>query len=203
MAKGKGKWIRGNKAVCLSSLFLGMVLVMVWVIRPTLYDGWRHFYFLYPSLVILGILAMNRFRLLGIVVAIDMIFVVLFIITAHPLENVYFNPIISFQSSEWIRQNFELDYWGLSYRKGLEYIVGSDKSDHVPIVVANNPGNSNSMMLSHADRVRIEYLPVEEINRAKYFVTNYRWHPSEYSLGTEAYRVEVAGVKVLSVYKLD
>lgn len=103
---------------------------------------------------------------------------------------------------ERVKQNFELDYWGLSYRKALEHIIDIDKSKSIPIFVANNPGNSNSLMLDKNDRDRLLYLADNEQDKAKYFLSNYRWHPFEYNRGKEIYNIRVGNAKIMIVEKI-
>jgi hypothetical protein len=95
-----------------------------------------------------------------------------------PLENVYFNEAFSFSSPEYLRKTFEMDYWGVSYRQSLEYILKVDASPSINICVANDPGIINLSILPTKERERIKIVPRE---KATYFITNYRWHPQDYT----------------------
>jgi hypothetical protein len=57
-----------------------------------------------------------------------------------------------------IGQKFELDYWGNSYKQGLEYILASDPSPVIALAVQNSPGEFNGMILPPAARRRIIYV---------------------------------------------
>tara|TARA_B100000795_G_C22475473_1_gene314626 strand:- start:44 stop:418 length:375 start_codon:yes stop_codon:yes gene_type:complete len=95
----------------------------------------------------------------------------------YPLQHVYFNNFFSFTAPEYMRENYELDYWGVSYRKSFEYILKNDTSLLININVANPAGKKNLNILSSADINRINLV---SFNEASYFITNYRWHPEEY-----------------------
>ena len=100
-----------------------------------------------------------------------------------------------------IKNNFELDYWGLSYRKGLEYILKKDRNKIIKVYVANWPGKANAHMLTSDDIKRLLY--VKNLEEAKYFLSNYRWHKEEYPLKEEYYSIKIDGTKIMVVYKMD
>jgi len=119
----------------------------------------------------------------------------------HPYQNVYFNILAGRDMNE-IKNNFELDYWGLSYRKALEYILRNDKSKIVSVCVANWPGKANADILTPDDRSRLLY--VENLQEAKYFLSNYRWHKEEYPYyDKEYYSISIDGAKIMIVYKMN
>jgi hypothetical protein len=98
-------------------------------------------------------------------------------------------------------KNFELDYWGLSFRQGLEYIVKNDKRPVIKLA-ANVPPPvcmNNAIFLKEND---IRRLRLVEINEADYFLTNYRYHPEEYPLNQEAFTIAVDNQKIMSVFKM-
>jgi hypothetical protein len=101
-----------------------------------------------------------------------------------------------------VKYNFEMDYWGLSYRKALEYIAQNDPSPVIPVYDEFfwGPGANNLAILPVSDRKRIR--SVKNINDAKYVITNYRWRKEGYSLPNEFFSIKVGNAKILSVYKL-
>lgn len=101
---------------------------------------------------------------------------------------------------EKIKENFELDYWGLSYRQALKYILKNDERNSINISVENYPGIYNSYILNPLDRARLRY--TRKINEADYFITEFRWHKSDYNY-KEFYSIHVTGIKITSVYKLS
>jgi hypothetical protein len=187
-------------------------LAAVIVLNSALYDGWRHMYFIYAPFLLIAMT--GAARLLGLIAAASSarercaaLFVaaavVLCIISTsyqmiryHPFQNVYFNTL----AGSNVGQAFELDYWGLSFRKGLEYIVKNDKKPIIGLL-ANPiaPMKNNAVFLEKQDITRLRHA---NINQANYFLTNYRWHPQPYQLTNEVYSITVDNQKILSIFKL-
>jgi hypothetical protein len=181
-----------------------------------LYDGWRHMFFIYPAFVlvslngIVGIQGLLRHYGPPSVLpafhaaAILLVLVSLGVTTAtmvkhHPYQNVYFNMFAGRNMAE-IKMRYEMDYWGLSYRKALEYILAHDSSDTIALGVANYPGWLNGRILRPEERQRFRF--VDHIRNATYFVSNYRGHPKEYPCRNEVFSVNIDGAKIVMVCKL-
>jgi hypothetical protein len=124
----------------------------------------------------------------------------------HPFEMVYFNAL----AGNNIERNFDCDYWGLSYRTGLEEILRreNDPSLTIPVYQDGVPVRNNTFILRTADFDRIRLVPFEG---AKYFITNYREvlydrdkFLDKYRLtgDQELYSLVVDGVRIMSVYRL-
>jgi len=198
-------------------LWFFLPLVVVIGIRSVLYDAWRQMFFVYPAFLILSLVGVTslfefiKLKFQGLsykiisatlifIIAFNLINTARFMIRYHPYQNVYFN-ILAGRDMEKIKNNFDLDYWGLSYRKALEFILKNDKSKVIKIFVANWPGKANVHSLPSDDRNRLMY--VENPKEAKYFLSNYRWHKEEYPLKDEYYSIKIDGTKIMVVYKMD
>jgi hypothetical protein len=123
-----------------------------------------------------------------------------FMVRNHPYQNVYFNSMAGRTLPE-ISRSFEMDYWGLSYRKALEYILKNDSDPLIDICVANHPGRFNALILPRKDRKRLRY--VKRPEEAKYFLTEYRRHKEAYPYKNEYYSVVVDGAKILTVFLIS
>ena len=196
----------------LDVLFLGwfsLPIIMVVALESVIYDGWRHLYFVYPALLLLagrGVVALwqaglqHRWvrpvaLLAALVAGGEMAYTVARMVQAHPQQQVYF----SFLSPSRAEQQFERDYWGLSYRQGLEWILQHDDAPELN-VTAQNGGliENNLAIMKPEDRVRFR---VAGPGQEQYFLGAYRTHPEPYpdSLGKEIYNVKPYGIKALSV----
>lgn len=170
-----------NNLYFLICFFVPVIAVIV--LKSVVYDGWRHLYFIYPSFVLLAIYGINfmlHTKFKKVVISITVIFfcyIGYFMIENNPFQNVYFNELVDNKSPERIRKKFELDYWGTSYKQSLEYILKEDNSPKINVAVENLPGKYNIVILPLKDRNRINFVEVQD---AKYFITNYRWHPEDY-----------------------
>ena len=186
------------------------------VLRPVMYDAWRHLFFVYPAMVYLAAVGMEavvawlvarfgeaRRGAIGGVAAAGFVLglapAFAFMVANHPYQHLYFNRLAGRDMAE-IKQRFELDYWGLSYRDLLQQIVRNDRSPVIRILVANYPGIVNSVMLDAADQARLRY--VQDPSEADYFLTNYRFHPEPYPYRDEVFAVRVGNASVASVFRL-
>jgi len=116
----------------------------------------------------------------------------------YPFGNVYFNIAARIKYKE-MRTNFEMDYWGLSYRKGLEYLMRSDTSSNIRISSTDEPCFQNMMLIPNPGHDRLEF--VRNRDEADYFLTTCRSRPQPYELN-EVFNVRSQGEKILFVYKL-
>jgi hypothetical protein len=203
-------------------------IVVAWLVGPVLaivvfhsvvFDGWRHMYFVYPGLLLLavrGVQALGRAWQLArqrspqwprwlltatlVVMLLDGGRAAWFIASAYPNQQVYFSCV----PAATAERLFERDYWGLSYRYGLEWLLSHDPS---PVITVTGPQASaiyvNQFILSPAQQKRIK---LTNNGQARYYLTAYRWHPQPYadSLGPEvlAYRPG-GGIKALSIFRRD
>jgi hypothetical protein len=200
-----------------------LVFVALWFALPlaysiaskaVLYDEWRHSFFVYPALLLIALAgAVWLWRAAGLrsrvargtvraglvgLLALNMAGAGIFMIRHHPLQNVYFNSVVG--GPRGALGKFEMDYWGLSYRKGLEYIVSHDASVSIPIKAANAAGRYNADALMPADRKRVVF--VEDMSRAKYYITNYRWDRQNLPLEQQVYSIYIEGAEIIGVYRL-
>ncbi len=196
-----------NKILFLSLCWVVIPLGGVIALHSVLYDGWRHMYFIYPGMLIIAVFGLKRIsevipralQAVGVsAVAICLILIMWDMRMTHPHQNVYFNLLAGKNMAE-VKERFELDYWGLSYRKALEYIVRTDKSPVIKVYAENWPGELNAFLLPPADRNRLVF--VKDFREAKYFASNYREHKEEYPFENEVFAVKFRDVKIMVVYK--
>ncbi|HLC66305.1 hypothetical protein A2635_03625 [Candidatus Peribacteria bacterium RIFCSPHIGHO2_01_FULL_51_9] len=193
--------------------FLWFILPIFTVIalHATLFDEWRHLYFIYPALILLaitGIRGLLRYsvhlhaRIKTLLQAGILIFVVgsflqtaIWMVRNHPLQYVYFSL-----PSQWVEGRFELDYWGLSFRQGLEWILAHDEGDPISVTVTSSPGWEALNILTQEQRQR---LLIRRQFDTKYILDNFRWKqyvrniPDEYKV----HSIYVSGMEVLGIYR--
>jgi hypothetical protein len=106
---------------------LGPIIAII-ALHSTLYNGWRHVYFIYPAFILIAINGLDfliqklkapiaRFVLFAVLV-ISCLSTSLWMVVNHPLQNIYFNSF----TKNW-DERFEVDYWGLSNKQALEKIL--------------------------------------------------------------------------------
>jgi hypothetical protein len=199
----------------LDALLVGWLLgplALVIGLHSSLYDGWRHLYFCYPALLLLAVRggqwlwqqrarpgwrgwALGAATLAGAEVAATAVRMALM----HPQQQAYF----SYLPASTVERLFERDYWGLSYRQGLEYLVARQPQGPIYYDASHLPPiENNKVWLAPADRARLVLAPGAA---GRYFLTGYRHMAGAYpdSVGQEVFTVRAGGVTILSVFRRE
>jgi hypothetical protein len=173
-----------NNLLYLLSFFAPVCAIIT--LHSIVFDSWRHLFYIYPAFILLVIyfinLCMNTKSKL-IIYAITVISIsttLFFMVSNYPFQHVYFNQFVSLHKGEYIRKNYEMDYWGVSYNKSLEYILSIDNRTKIYISTQNAPGVDNANILFEDQKKRLVF--VDAIEKSDYFITNYRGHPEDYEL---------------------
>jgi hypothetical protein len=114
-------------------VFLPIFLIIIF--NSTLYTGWRHLYFIYPSLIIISLSFLDFFKIKYRNKRINkaLIFLCFFIVANnfysivkyHPFQYVYFNTVFASKANKL----FELDYWGVANKHALQKLDKSDQKN--------------------------------------------------------------------------
>lgn len=197
----------GTLPVQFSAFIFASPILAVIILNTTIYDSYRHIFFVYPFLLLIAVYGFTELikslknkwtiKIISFSTIISILFVFIFMIANHPFQNVYFN----FLAGKNCRQNFELDYWGLSYKQGLEYILTNDKSKNIS-VSADLKGECtiNFYSIPIEERKRLTW--TSDLKSANYYLMNFRWHPEDYNLGVPVFKINVGNAKIMEVQKL-
>ena len=122
----------------------------------------------------------------------------------HPHQNVFFN----FLAGKNIQSKFELDYWGLSNKQALEYILENDNKKKIMVGSATPISIENSkQILNSFDKNRIL---ITENTKSDYIIDNYiNWKHGKYKKkrheipdNFKIYKeIIVSGKRIVSIYK--
>lgn len=183
-------------------------LIAVITLHSVLYDGWRHLYFVYPAFLLIAtkgiVIVWNFFKSTALkftlisLVSLNLVGIVFWMIQAHPLQNVFFNSLMP---HEW-KSRFEVDYWGLSAKQGLEYIAKIDDRELIEIL----PGGLMNLDLASkildpniANRFKLAI----DSSSYDYLITNFRTNPSAFTSSNliPLTTFDVHGETVLAVYQ--
>jgi hypothetical protein len=142
---------RTSRARVLPLLLLGVAAALpplaALVMRSRQYDGARHFLFCLPPLSVLAAVGASRLLSRGRVgktcfaaVLACVLLSVVEMVRLHPYEYVYFNRALT-GGLPGAASRFQLDYWGLSYKEGTEWLLQNyhkgERPRTRPIEVAN------------------------------------------------------------------
>tara|TARA_Y100000768_G_C23732084_1_gene565289 strand:+ start:41 stop:664 length:624 start_codon:yes stop_codon:yes gene_type:complete len=156
-------------------VILGHVFVIIFF-QPNLYNGWRHFYYLYPSIVILAIYGLNSLIIknnklrpfIFFISLIKILYLLNWNFDNHPNQQVFFN---SFADKDFNRK-FDMDYWALSNKEQLNKILEIDKRKKIEIYnLSENKLFYSLFSLKEDERKRFNI--VNSIDKADYVITNY------------------------------
>jgi len=193
--------------------FAGPVFAVL-ALHSTIYDDWRHLYFVYPPFILTALWFLNKLgkgRLKFVVQALCMVqvgFIGYFMVVYHPFSQVYFNETVS-HKKEFLRKNYELDYWGPSNYDGLKYLLKKQDTGIIKVstdlIDANNydpdyvnPLTNNLSLLPKKDRDRIQItIPM----KADYFITLFRGHPGDFDYPAIEHSFTVLNSTVLCIYR--
>ena len=135
--KDRAKWLSVESLFCgMLALFLGLPLLYAMLVRPNLYNGWRHFYFVYASIAVFAALAAFGLwqsrrvwlrRALAGVLGLHFVGCAVFIGVNFPNEYAYFNVLAGAHPEE----RYDADYWWISLPGVLEDILQMDPDARV------------------------------------------------------------------------
>lgn len=192
--------------LCIGTFIVPVAAIIV--LHSVVYDDWRHVYFIYGPFVILalyGLEQISRYKIGRVVVKVGVIVQALaagaFMVMAHPFQQVYFNPLVS-HKPEYLRLHYDYDYWGASFKQGLEYLLRHNTSDSIPVLNSLPPLWDNWTALDYEDRKRIKW--VETYRDGAYFLTIYRNHPQDYGPPfRKVHGIQVGNSTVMQIYRID
>lgn len=191
-------------------LFMMLIVPIAYVLikRPVLYTGWRHFFFIYPVMILFAMFAvmricalLKRWKVLQWsavgAIGIYMLFVGKWMLHSHPYEFMYFNRI----GRNLAAENFDRDYWDLAGLEILQYLADLDQRDEIKVYMTMN---YCAPMLPEEDYKRIK--EVYTVEEAEYVLEPYRDMAEsdayfQWVLYNEIYRVEVDGIKLQSIFQ--
>jgi hypothetical protein len=170
----------------LSMFFVPLAAFMFF--KPSIFNGWRHFYFIYPYLILISIYAIFQINNLNLIlfkkkkILSNLIIILLivhsvnnlfYIFKSNPYQHVYLNNL-----SKKFVYKFELDYWGLSNYEALKKILfeNKDNNDKIFILGLNsNRPDLSSQFLTEGEKKKLIFVnpDLQKNYNIDYFITSY------------------------------
>ena len=196
---------------------LHIILGWVWVplglailLHSTLFDSWRHHYFIYPGLVLIGLYGVRaiqqrffgKIRAFGAWPAVFASLLIWPLVSLHPYQGIYLNfiPTLFPEAQNSVGNPFDIDYWGLTYKEGLEFIAKSS-DDAVVVVRMDKPAYTNWILLDDEFRQKITRVKSGDCD---YHMSNYKKvgaEPPKWIDNEEVYSRSYKSYQVLTVRK--
>ncbi len=189
------------------------------IMKPVIYNGWRHYYFLYGFILIWATLGFRYLLRLckrywvalsaGAMTA-QLVAMCLVIVLTHPYQFSYYNILAGIHPEN----RYEMDYWGVSGKDALIALVDEEFSGST-ITITGLESSCDSILdraifvLPDEYKQKIEF--VQTRDEADYVFVNYTYVSehrnedlygdlSDYSL---AFEIEYLSSPLAAVYKLN
>ncbi|MBV6654585.1 MAG: hypothetical protein KI786_12545, partial [Mameliella sp.] len=196
-------------------LVLAPILAII-VLDSVVYDGWRHLFFVYPSLLYLAVLGTKSIwdwskgrgiwrKALIAGLSLQGLYLSVWMLINHPHQNVFFNAFV------WGNQlgQYDLDYWGNSYKQGFEALAKLDENPIIKVAYQSYPATLNYEYLHPELRSRFQL--TENPEEADYFLSDFRVWRMEldqalnregFYKGEEVHAVYAGQSKIFGIYRL-
>ena len=215
----KDKFILINKSFYLIIISIFSIVILYQMIkRPTVYNGWRHVFFLYPIMIIFSIFGINfiikKFspkisKIIITILALAIVNNILMIIKNHPYEYVSYNII-----GQSMAKDYDADYWGLSIYQHFLWVANhnSEAKSVTGYLAHRGYIKANYQMLTDQQQniVRIPSVDTDYLIVWTSMPMDYYWKHSDtgqyYTLDgyEEVYSIYSNGVKLSALYqKID
>ncbi|HOW81747.1 MAG TPA: glycosyltransferase family 39 protein [Spirochaetota bacterium] len=192
------------KYITLSLALLFLPWLAITLKNATIYNGWRHVFFLFVPIVVLILYSVktisDRFNSKPVVLSLIGIFTVQLLIQCfwiarnHPYEYVYFNAI-----GERFPGRFDRDYWRVANYDAVQYILKNDKRDLIELsdylAIRITAGN----FLGDADHDRLKLVPAGE-----YLIESYRYingNTVEHEGYEEIRSIRIDGINISTIFR--
>lgn len=190
------------KYVLWCTLLMAVPWLGIAVMHSTIYNGWRHCYFLLPPMVLFSLFGVNylikRGKKYGVVLLAIIVLgggsQITWMWNNHPYEMVYFNNI-----GKHFGEYFDRDYWHLATLDAFRYIAQNEENSTFSVKTSGN--NYYRYFLDEEERARI----VDE-EEPLYYIESYRGkvgNDLKKDGYAEIYSIVVDNFKILSVYKKE
>lgn len=196
-------------------IFLGLVLgpiFMVVSLNSVLYDTWRHLSFIYPFIIVIAVIgwtqiATKRSKSAGLftakimVTALAMIQITYWMVVNNPNQNLYFND---FAGSKNLEKKWEMDYWGLSNKQAINYLLDNSENKEITVgVISFTPFEMSLKSVKSEYQTRLKVVEIEE--EPDYIINNFRMVKSDPTKYLENYHLiknyTVDDSKYLEIWK--
>jgi hypothetical protein len=176
------------------------------IFQSVLYDGWRHVYFIYPSIIFIALIGLNWINkylkqanlsfIYKSILVFSLISTLYVIFILHPYQNIYFNSLTR-NSLKDIKKRFDMDYWGLTFFEGLQFLLSADSTNTIKVIAGTYPGELNSILLDNDEQKRLIF--TDKLESSDYLITNYREHVEDYNFPV-LYSVRRGDADLMTVY---
>ena len=156
-------------------------IASVIILNSTLYNGWRHLYFVYPFMAFfmsIGfqwiykwlclIFSKDQKKVLILLLFITFINPLYFIFRTHPNQQVYFNKF----AGSYPLENFEGDYLAVSMFQAIDWIIKNNSKHKINVLSPLNAAARSNILLERNDQEKLNFLAIEPMNELNGFAND-------------------------------
>ena len=155
------------------TFFLSFFIVLEF--NKSKFGGWRHIYYLYPIVIYFCLYFINYSKKNSKILIKNLIVILIFLnlsytfywsIKNHPHQYLFFN----FLSKNYAYKNFDLDWWGVTHKSSIEYILKESKKNKI-LVYAEGFTNLKDTHL-YLDKKTKDRVVIVDYQNADYVIDN-------------------------------
>ncbi len=191
------------------SAFLCLGVLAVMLIRPVLYNGWRHMYFFYVPVFWFAASGLNHLLSMPgkicrrgtiCLLLISAFLSVSRIVSLHPYEYVYLNPLFQNRLAD-----FDRDYWRLSTRECLAWL-DNQETEEFSVGETNESLDNSLIALLPEQREKVSIRNYNALHRVQptYLIYNFSGmigNAKDFPLYEQVHTVERDGTKLAEIYR--
>ena len=142
-----------------------MTFIAVVVVTPTMYNGWRHTYFLYAPFCALAAFGLHCLASVSgrtvvragvyTLVGAGILLTALQMVRIHPYQQAYFNFLVDRETPGRLGDQYPLEYWGTPYLDGLRWLTETYPDSLIQVWGNNGHIHRNRAFLPESARQRI------------------------------------------------
>ncbi len=171
-------WPEGYTFVCAAACLVPVVDA-VWNRTPD-YNGWRHFYFFYAAIMlcaawgidwlIRSAAAKEKRKGMTFILGGYCALLAAGVVLMHPYEYAFYNVL----AGREVAEDYELDYWDMSFKQAYEKILRADNREQIGIGTITNPAKwgLEEQLLAIRGRNRMRITLCEDWQEADYLIIN-------------------------------
>ncbi len=176
-------------------------LIIIFIIRPALYDSWRHFLFLTIPLIIIAVygtyaIFLIKNNLIKIIlfslIAVNLLGTAAEMKTLHPYQYIYYNSLVG--GLKGANGKYETDYWGAANREAVEWF-NKNINDPNQVYYLITEGDPLSTGYYFKKNMFFTY----DYNKANYAISFTRWNSDKKYSGKIIHIIEREKVPLIYI----
>lgn len=176
-------------------------LIIIFIVRPALYDSWRHFIFLTIPLIVIAVygaytIFLIKNNLIKVIlfslIAINLFATAVEMKVLHPYQYIYYNSLVG--GLKGANSKYETDYWGAANREAVEWF-NKNINDPNKIYYLITEGDPLSAGYYFKKNMFFTY----DYNKANYVISFTRWNSDKKYSGKIIHIIEREKVPLIYI----